>query len=180
MYKSCIFYTYDNTSCIFKWCIAVVNGSYTLQSNIVTFSVLYSPLRPPFLPLTACSTSRFIINTLRLRQHCCHFAYRIFKCIFLNENVWILVKISLKFVQKVPINNIPALVQMAWYQPGNKPLSSDDKWYLVCWHIYASLYLLLCCTEYCVILDIVIVWTNSKVNIVKINGINNIWGVIVS
>ena len=33
-------------------------------------------------------------------------------------------KISLKFVPKGPINNIPALVQiMAWCWPGNKPLS---------------------------------------------------------
>ena len=35
----------------------------------------------------------------------------IFKCIFLNENVGILLKISLGFVPKVGINNIPALVQ---------------------------------------------------------------------
>ena len=34
------------------------------------------------------------------------------------------IKISLKFVLKVRINNIPALVQiMAWCQPGHKPLS---------------------------------------------------------
>ena len=33
-------------------------------------------------------------------------------------------KISLEFVPKGPINNIPALVQiMAWCSPGNKPLS---------------------------------------------------------
>ena len=48
----------------------------------------------------------------------------IFKCIFLNENVWISLQISLKFVPKVQINNIPALVQiMAWRRPGDKPLS---------------------------------------------------------
>ena len=42
----------------------------------------------------------------------------------LNENVWISIKISLKFVPKGPINNIPALVQiMAWCRPGDKPLS---------------------------------------------------------
>ena len=42
----------------------------------------------------------------------------------MNENVWILIKISLKFVPKGPINNIPALVQiMAWRQTGDKPLS---------------------------------------------------------
>ena len=34
------------------------------------------------------------------------------------------IKISLKFVRKGPINNIPALVQtMAWHRPGDKPLS---------------------------------------------------------
>ena len=31
---------------------------------------------------------------------------------FLNENVLILIKISLKFLPKGPINNIPALVQV--------------------------------------------------------------------
>ena len=44
--------------------------------------------------------------------------------IFLNENVWISIKISLKFVPKGQIDNIPALVQiMAWHRPGDKPLS---------------------------------------------------------
>ena len=33
-----------------------------------------------------------------------------FKCIFLNEDVWISIRIALKFVPKVAINNIPALV----------------------------------------------------------------------
>ena len=55
------------------------------------------------------------INTLRLRQNGRHFADDIFKCIFLSENVRIAIKISLKFVPKDPINNIPSLVQiMAW------------------------------------------------------------------
>ena len=50
------------------------------------------------------------------------FADDILKCIFLN--VWIPIKISLKFVPKGPINNIPAMVQiMAWRRPGDKPLS---------------------------------------------------------
>ena len=41
----------------------------------------------------------------------------------MNENVWISIKISLKF-PKGPINNIPSLVQiMAWRRPGDKPLS---------------------------------------------------------
>ena len=63
-------------------------------------------------------------QSLRLRQIGCHFANDMFKCIFFNENVWISIKISLKFVLKGPINNIPALVQiMAWRRPGHKPLS---------------------------------------------------------
>ena len=64
------------------------------------------------------------LNTLRPRQNGHHFADDIFKCIFLNENVWIQIKISLKFVPKGPINNIPALVQiMARHRPGDKSLS---------------------------------------------------------
>ena len=64
------------------------------------------------------------VNTLRPRQNGRHFADAIFMCLFLNENVWIMIKISLKFVPKGPSNNIPALVQiMAWRRPGDKPLS---------------------------------------------------------
>ena len=64
------------------------------------------------------------INTLRPRQNSRHFPDDIFKCIFLNENEWISIKISLKFVPKGQINNIPSLFQiMAWRRPGDKPLS---------------------------------------------------------
>ena len=52
------------------------------------------------------------INVLRPRQNGRHFPGDILKCIFLNENVWISLKISLNFVPKVRINNIPALVQI--------------------------------------------------------------------
>ena len=53
-----------------------------------------------------------------------YFKDDILKCIFLNENAWISIKISLNFVPKVQINNIPTLVQiMAWRRPGDKPLS---------------------------------------------------------
>ena len=64
------------------------------------------------------------LNTLRPRQDGGHFPDDIFKCIPLNENVWIFIKISQKFVLKGPINNIASLVQiMAWWRPGAKPLS---------------------------------------------------------
>ena len=63
-------------------------------------------------------------NSLRPRQNGRHLPNDILKCIFLNEYVWISIKISLKFVRKGPIKIIPALVQiMAWRRPGDKPLS---------------------------------------------------------
>ena len=37
----------------------------------------------------------------------CHFADIIFKYIFSNGNVWILIKMLLKIVAKGPVNNIP-------------------------------------------------------------------------
>ena len=65
-----------------------------------------------------------LYNTLRPRQNGRHFADGILNSIFLNENVWISIKISLKFVPKGSINNIPSLVQiMAWRRPDAKPLS---------------------------------------------------------
>ena len=81
--------------------------------------------------LSSCNYLHYILqyrttlfNTLRPRQNGRRFADDTFKRIFLNENVWISITISLKFVPKGPINNIPALVQiMAWHQPGDKPLS---------------------------------------------------------
>ena len=66
----------------------------------------------------------FDLNTLRSRQDGRRFPDDTFERIFLNENVIILIKISLKFVPYGPINNIPALVQiMAWRRSGDKPLS---------------------------------------------------------
>ena len=68
-----------------------------------------------------------------------HFLDDIFRCILLNENVYISITISLKFVLKGPINNIPALVQiMAWRRPGGKPLYEPIMISLLT-HIYASL-----------------------------------------
>ena len=65
-------------------------------------------------------------NTLRPRQNGRHFPDDILKWIFLNENVWITIEISLKIVPKGQINNILALVQiMAWRRPGDKPLSES-------------------------------------------------------
>ena len=78
------------------------------------------------------------VNTLRQRTNGRHFADNIFKCIFINENVRILLKISLKFVPKVPINNIPAL--FSWWLGADQATSHYlNQWWLVYWRIYASL-----------------------------------------
>ena len=72
------------------------------------------------------STSKSFVhfNTFGPTQNSHHFPEDIFKIIFLNENVWISIKISLKFVPQGPLNNTPAVVQiMAWGRPGDKPLS---------------------------------------------------------
>ena len=62
----------------------------------------------------------------------------IFKCIFLNEDIWILINISLYFVPKGQINNIPALVQIkAWHKPGDKPLSEPIMVILLT-HVYVT------------------------------------------
>ena len=98
------------------------------------------PLSEPMvvsLLMHICVTRPQWVNTLRLTQNCCHFTDDGFKIIFFNENVWISLKISLNFVLKGQINNIPALVQiMTWRWPDAKPLS--DQWLLIYWHIYAS------------------------------------------
>ena len=43
-------------------------------------------------------------------QNGCHFTDNIFRCIFVNEKLCFLIKISLKFIPKGPIDNNPAFV----------------------------------------------------------------------
>ena len=64
------------------------------------------------------------VNTLGPRENGSHLADNILKCISYNENVWISIDVSLKFVAKVSVDNKAALVHiMAWRRPGDKPLS---------------------------------------------------------
>ena len=47
-------------------------------------------------------------------------------CSFLNENFWISIRISLKFVPDGPIINTPVLFQIiSWRRPSDKPLSEQ-------------------------------------------------------
>ena len=71
-------------------------------------------------------TTSHNINTLRPRPNDRHSADDVFKCIFLNEEYWILSHISLKYIPKGHIIDILALVQvMAWRRTGDKTLSES-------------------------------------------------------
>ena len=74
----------------------------TMRSNINQWEMIIwmnasMPFGSPFCCWSHCALAN-LVNTLRPRQDSRHFADDIFKCIFLNENVWIPIKISLKFV----------------------------------------------------------------------------------
>ena len=97
------------------------NGSLVAQEGHVE---AFSALMPRWMVAVFLWSPWNSVNTIRPRQDGCYFADGVLKCIFYNENVWISLKISLRFVPKGLINNIPALVQiMAWRRPGDKPLS---------------------------------------------------------
>ena len=109
---------------------------------------------------------KYDIITTRPRRNEQHFADDIFKHIFFNENVWISITISLKFVPMGLINDIPALVQiMVWRRLGDRPFSetlmvklltyicitppqrdkalslkSPDKWQMWCVYMLSNLY----------------------------------------
>ena len=113
-------------------CLAPIHDKFGLRLTLKTNSGqnFGNNIRPPVVgnrwwghdPAVANISS--CLNTLRPRQDGHYFADDVLKCIFLNENVWISPKISLKFVPNGPINKIPALDQiMAWRRPGDKPLS---------------------------------------------------------
>ena len=110
--------------CIVQWKKFIETGSFNKTHKITSFG--WHDLYNVLLPILREYQIHVYLNTLRLRQNGRNFTGNILKCIFLNENVWISIKISLKFVPSCPINNIPALVWiMVWHQPGDKPLSES-------------------------------------------------------
>ena len=101
---------------------------YIVSSLSIPLSLFYSMVYCLCLFIAIWSTGNnnacININTLRPRQNGRLFADDIFMCIILNEKIWISINISLKFVPKGQINNIPVLVQiMAWHRICDKPLS---------------------------------------------------------
>ena len=97
-------------------CLLIPKDLFCIETNYCNMSDVGPPwlTLSPYPPLGT-TVLEHHANTLRPRQDDRQFLDDIFKCIFLNENVYISIKISLKFVPKGPIDNIPALVQiLAW------------------------------------------------------------------
>ena len=135
------------------------------------------------------------VNTLRPRQKGQYFADEIFKCIFLNEDMWISINISLKFVPKGLINNIPASFQiMDWLPTRRKPLSEPrlpthicvtrPQWvkvfiFILISRIYISLSWGICHTtsliRVSIIIFLVMAWCNQAPELVLTKLYEAIW-----
>ena len=75
-----------------------------------------------------------LVNTLRLKQDGHPFPDDNFKCIFLNENIWILIKISLMLLPVVKLTN-----SSTGLDNGLATNHYLNQWWLGNWHIYTSL-----------------------------------------
>ena len=102
--------------------------AFTKRKSKLFWPLLISKTETPFSQMTERTSpsyhnSSWVISSPH-GQNGRHLTDDIFRRMFVNENFCILIKISLKFVPKVPIDNKPALVQiMAWRRIGDKPLS---------------------------------------------------------
>ena len=96
---------------------------YQIEDNAWAVSGVNNNIGMPSTTCLLYVSSPHWVNTSRPRRNGQHYADDIFRHIFVNENIWISIKISLKFIPEGPFTNIPALVQiMAWHRPGDKPL----------------------------------------------------------
>ena len=134
--------------------------------NLRTKSLMYSAAKIKMIGQLGPTTDKQI-DTLSPRQNGRHFPDDIFKGIFFNENECISLRISLKIVPYVRINNIPALVQiMAWRRPGGKPLSGP---------MMVSLLTHLCVARpQWVNQDLNINWSGADTGILRRNLVNSI------
>ena len=86
------------TSALHRWCMLFFDTrclSYIFFTSFLHWVVLFRVNN---------------VNSLRLKQHELHFADSIFKCIYLTENVYISIGMSLKVVLRDLINNKPPLI----------------------------------------------------------------------
>ena len=117
------------------------NGPMYLNKNIYT-GILLSfchAFVEVMCPCGSVSCTENPVKTMRPRQNGRHFSDDIFKCIFLNENIWISIKMSLNFVSKGPNKKFPALIRiMARWRPDNKPLREPNMSHFTATHMYHS------------------------------------------
>ena len=70
------------------------------NANVFTYEKSFEKKSCKMLTIFQSLLFRVVLNKLRPRQDGHHFPDDIFKSIFLNENVWIAIKISQKFVPR--------------------------------------------------------------------------------
>ena len=108
----------------YLWPRSLINSVFLLMRNL-TENVLSC------LENVVCIVATILFRVLCVKcldsfspgQNGCRFTDNIFKCIFMNENFCISIRISPKFAPKGPIDKKSALVQvMAWRRTGDKPL----------------------------------------------------------
>ena len=103
----------------FRWHSGVHSDTSVHSALHASYSDLSSqPLRAP--------VSHYTVKSSPPGQNGRHFVDDIVRCIFVNEKFCVLIKISLKFVPKGPIDNNPELGQiMAWRRIGDRTLSES-------------------------------------------------------
>ena len=78
---------------------AQIKNRILSQENILLVSQSRQCVHNGLIQISVmCTTDSNEVNTLRPRHNGLHFAEDIFKCNFFNENTWIPIKISPKFV----------------------------------------------------------------------------------
>ena len=90
-----------------------------IDFTIVGHSVLYHS------PLVARKQDN--VNSSPPGQNVRHFADDIFSCILMNEKFCILIKISLQFVSKGPLDNYPIRLSTAWQDDPPPELLEGDR-----------------------------------------------------
>ena len=91
---------------------SLTNNGFPLSSGIMLITLSPRPILGGWLPYfisVGYYLSR-VLNSSPPGQNGLHFTDDISKCIFVNEKFCILIRISMKFVHKDPIDNNPALV----------------------------------------------------------------------
>ena len=128
MYFIQYFPRYENKMTkFFKWICFHTFSLYSIRlgcydSHVALLNKDWMPIKRYLSPygLNDSNNISLYIITLRPRQNGRHLADGIFKGIFFKENLWIWIKIFLKFVPNCLIGGRLALVQIrAWHQTGN-------------------------------------------------------------